>query len=363
MIPVTRPFLPPRERLEHYLDRVYASRQLTNNGPLVQELTSRLEAYLGVENMLLVGNGTLAIQIAVAALGIKDGSAVTTPFTFPATSSALVWQGLEPRYADLDPSTLNLDPVSAAQVIDVSTKALVPVHTYGNPCAVEAFENLARERNLKLVYDASHAFGVDYQGKSLLGWGDAATISFHATKLFHTGEGGAIVFKDPADLELARRIINFGFRDGFPVDVGINAKMSELHAAMGLAVLESVDDIIEQRCIVQDLYCRELSNWAEMPLSFADASRNGAYMPILCHDVAHRNRVRQRLEEHGYDSRAYFYPALGTLGLYSKQKTNVGKEQAGRVLCLPIFVGLTPEQIHDICNIVKSVPSEPVVKL
>ncbi|TBW56655.1 DegT/DnrJ/EryC1/StrS family aminotransferase [Marinobacter halodurans] len=354
MIPVTRPFLPPRDRLEYYLDRVYASRQLTNNGPLVQELTSRLEEHLGVENMLLVGNGTLAIQIAAKALGINGGTAVTTPFTFPATSSALAWQGVEPRYADIDSATLNLDPASAAQIVDASTNALVPVHTYGNPCAVEAFEDLARKRNLKLIYDASHAFGVDYKGRSLLRWGHAATISFHATKLFHSGEGGAVVFRDSSDLEVAHRMINFGFRDGMPVEVGINAKMSELHAAMGLAVLESVDEIIEQRCAVRNQYRRELGDWVEMPEFSADASLNGAYAPILCRDMAHRNRVREQLARGGYDSRGYFYPALGTLGLYSRQFTDAGRQQADRVLCLPIFVGLTSPQIHDICNIVKS---------
>lgn len=354
MIPVTRPFLPPRDRLDHYLDRVYASRQLTNNGPLVQELTARLESYLGVDNILLVGNGTLAIQVAVAALGIKNGSAVTTPFTFPATSSALVWQHLEPVYADIDPATLNLSPASAAEVIDTSTNLLVPVHTYGNPCAVEDFERLALDRNLKVVYDASHAFGIDYRGASLLRWGDAATVSFHATKLFHTGEGGAIVFRNPEALDTARRIINFGFREGVPVEVGINAKMSELHAAMGLAVLECVDDIIEQRRAVQDQYRRELRDWIDMPGFIAEASRNGAYMPILCHDTAHRDHIKDLLEEGGYDSRAYFYPALGTLGLYSERLTDVGKTQADRVLCLPIFVGLTPAQIHEVCNIVKS---------
>lgn len=360
MIPVTKPFLPPRSRLNYFLDRIYESNQVTNNGPLVQELTERLEEKLGVQNILLVANGTMAIQVALAALEIRKGTGITTPFTFPATSSALVWQGVEPRYAAIDPKTLNLDPTAAEKVVTTSTEVVLPVHTYGTPCDVEKFEEMARKHHLRLIYDASHAFGVRLEGQSLLNWGDASTISFHATKLFHTGEGGAIVFRDPSHLEAANSLINFGLKNGVPERVGINAKLSELHAAMGLAVLESIDEIIESRLVIQAHYREKLSNWVNLPAANASVDLNGAYFPILCEHKAQRDRVRRHLMANGIESRAYFSPSLDSLGLYTSAKSTLGTYFSDRVLCLPIFYGLSRLDVDRICDVVIAGCSENV---
>lgn len=351
MILVTRPYLPPRERLDRYVDRIYASGQLTNNGELVQELTARLEAYLGVENLLLVANGTLALQVAYTTLGVT-GSAVTTPFTFPATSSALVWEGIEPIYAALRSETLNLDPVAAEYALQESTTAIVPVHTYGNPCDVESFEALGLRRGVKIIYDASHTFGVRYKNNSLLRWGDAATLSFHATKLFHTVEGGGVAFRSRSDYERACRMINFGLENGRPVDIGINAKLSEFHAAMGLAVLDDIDTVISSRVDVQGIYRRHLPEDVRFPDWSADATPNGAYVPVLFNSREVRDEVQRRLSENGVASRAYFSPSLDTLSIYSSDKTGYGKPFADNVLCLPVYVGLSEHEVIEICQLV-----------
>src|SRR5690606_15062004 len=243
MIPVTKPYLPRRAKLNQYLDGIYERNWLTNNGPLVQELTSRLEEYLGVENLLLVSNGTLALQIAYRALGVSDATpgaqpeAITTPFTFIATASSLKWDGVEPVFVDIDPDTWCLNPDNIEAAITKNTRAIVPVHVFGNACDVEAIDAIAKKHKLKVVYDACHAFGVRYKGESLLRWGDAATLSFHATKLCHTAEGGAIICKREEDLELAKKLIDFGIRGAETiVALGVKAKMNEIQAAMGLCV-------------------------------------------------------------------------------------------------------------------------------
>ena len=252
MIPVTRPHLPEKSRYLGYISRCYENGQLTNNGPLVQELKARLEDYLGVQNLLLVANGTLALQIAYKTLGVS-GKAVTTPFTFVATSSSLKWEGIEPVFADINGETLNLCPEKTKGVLDPDVTAMVPVHVYGNPCDVDAFDQIAEDHDLKVIYDAAHAFGVRLNGRSILQWGDAATLSFHATKVFHTVEGGAIVFKKREDYERACRLINFGYEEGEIVDEGINAKMSEFHAAMGLSMLDEIETVLQKR---GEVHCR-----------------------------------------------------------------------------------------------------------
>ncbi|ROT99263.1 DegT/DnrJ/EryC1/StrS family aminotransferase [Marinobacter sp. R17] len=351
MIPVTRPYFPPRSRLDSYLDRIYASRQLTNNGMLVRELSERLCDYLGVDYLLPVANGTVALQVAYETLGIK-GAAITTPFTFPATSSSLAWQRIRPVYAGIDANDLNLDPTDVTCRLEPEVSAIVPVHTYGNPCQVEAFDQLAAQHDLYLVYDASHTFGVQYRGQSLMRWGDAATLSFHATKLFHTAEGGAIIFRQADDLERAQELINFGLVDGSPASVGVNGKMSELHAAMGLAMLEDIDEIIERRVSVIHQYRRLLANWVAMPERSADASDNGAYMPIQLKSRKSRDHVQRRLKEHSIESRAYFSPSLDSLGLYSEAVSNLAGDAAGRVLCLPVYAELSEGDVQRIAGLV-----------
>ncbi|PAU77898.1 aminotransferase DegT [Halovibrio salipaludis] len=347
MIQVTKPFIPDREKLDKYLDGIFERTWLTNNGPLVQELTQRLEDYLDVENLLLVANGTLALQVAYKALGVET-EAVTTPFTFAATPGSMKWQGITPRFADIDPNTLNLYPAQAEKTITENTQALVPVHVYGNACDDDSLQEIASRHNLRLIYDASHAFGVQYKDESLLNCGDASTLSFHATKLFHTVEGGAIVFKNKDELERARSMINFGQSPDTPNDiasVGINAKMSELHAAMGLAMLDSVDEIISQRKALVQEYHRCLEAHVEFPQRWG--SENGAYMPVLLASKEQTDAVDTHLQQAGIRGRRYFSPALHESKAYDNgDECPVASDIAGRILCLPIYPGLTTSHVR-----------------
>jgi len=345
MIPVTKPYLPSREKLNKYIDGIYERNWLTNNGPLVQELTCRLEEYLGVENLLLVANGTLALQIAYRALGVSDHQperrleAITTPFTFIATASSLKWDGVEPVFVDIDPDTWCMDPANIEAAITPNTRAIVPVHVFGNACDVEAIADIANKHNLKLIYDASHAFGVTYKGESLLKHGDAATLSFHATKLFHTGEGGAIVFKSKDDLERARKMINFGITGQESIEaLGINAKMSELQAAMGLCVLDEMETNLKARAEVWSRYEETLGKALQLQTKHQALGYNYAYFPVAfdCEELA--MSAAATLKENGVLVRRYFYPSLESvecLGAHAGQP--VSKDIASRILCLPVF--------------------------
>jgi len=350
MIPVTQPYLPPREALDRYIDGLYERRWLTNNGPLVRELETRLADYLGVDNLLLVANGTLALQVAFRLLNVQ-GEAVTTPFTFAATSSAMRWQGIQPRYADIDPQDLNLDPELAQARITPDTSAIVPVHVYGNPCDTDAFRDIGKRHGLPIIYDAAHAFGVkSADGTSILNAGDISTLSFHATKLFHTVEGGALIIRDPALHEQARRLINFGFdSDGSIADIGINAKMSEMHAAMGLATLDCVDDIITKRAALVEEYRQNLHG--HVAFQRRHGSENGAYMPILLASSEQAAAVDARLQQAGVRARRYFSPALHETDLFANgDDCPVAGDVSRRVLCLPLYAQLTDEQAHSIAE-------------
>jgi len=352
MIPVTQPYLPERATLDRYIDGIYERRWLTNNGPLVQELTVRLEEYLGVQNLLLVANGTLALQVAFELLQVK-GEAVTTPFTFAATSSALRWQGITPRYADIDRADLNIDPGQIEQCINERTGAIVPVHVYGNPCRTEAIGRIAAKHGLPVVYDAAHAFGVRHEGVSVLSAGDVSTLSFHATKLFHTVEGGALVIRDPEQYERARRVINFGLQsDGDVTVLGTNAKMSEMHAAVGLATLDSIDDIIRRRTALVEYYRYHLSGYVEFQQR--RGSENGAYMPILFSSKEQADKVHERLRQVGINGRRYFAPALHDMVFFANGDfCPVAGDVAGRILCLPLYAELASEKVCWIADEVK----------
>lgn len=340
MIPVARPYLPEKSRYLEYISRCYENCQLTNNGPLVQELKARLEDYLGVQNLLPVANGTLALQIAYKVLGVSR-KAVTTPFTFVATSSSLKWEGIEPVFADIDGETLNLCPEKTKGVLDSDVTALVPVHVYGNPCDVEAFDQIAEDHELKVIYDAAHAFGVRLNGKSILQWGDAATLSFHATKVFHTCEGGAIVFKKHEDYERACRLINFGYEEGEVIDEGINAKMSEFHAAMGLSMLDEIETVLQKRRDVHRCYCEILKDHFKMPLWKEGAIRNYAYFPVLFPSEDALLQTQQRLNEAEIFPKRYFYPSLDALGYGQPSGKNpISRDRAKKVLCLPMYPAL-----------------------
>lgn len=360
MIPVTKPYLPRREKFDRYIDGIYERAWLTNNGKLVQQLTKRLEEYLGVENLLLVANGTIALQIAYRALGITDHhaptEAITTPFTFVATASSLKWEGVVPIFADIDPDTWCLDPTNIEPAITSKTRAIIPVHVFGNACDVEAIDAIASKHNLKVIYDASHAFAVNYKGESLLKHGDATTLSFHATKLFHTGEGGAIIFKKKEDLERAKKMINFGITGPESIEeLGINAKMNELQAAMGLCVLDEMEENLAARAAVWHRYEQALSQTLQLQAQPNGLDYNYAYFPVVFKSEEQAVRVAAALKENGVLARRYFYPSLESVEcLGAKADQPVSKDIASRILCLPIFDQLSWKDQKNIVNLIET---------
>lgn len=363
MIPVTKPYLPSREKLNQYIDGIYERNWLTNNGPLAQQLTERLEKYLGVENLLLVSNGTLALQIAYRALGIthsdqsKIAEAITTPFTFIATASSLKWEGIEPIFSDIDADTWCLDPAKIEDKITSNTKAIVPVHVFGNACNVEAIETIAQKLNLKVIYDAAHAFGVTFKDKSLLSYGDAATLSFHATKLFHSIEGGAIVFKNKSDLERAKRIINFGISGSDSIEeVGINAKMNEFQAAMGLCVLDELENNLTSRAEVWNTYAEALGSHYQLQKLHPEIQYNYAYFPIVFDTNEKATQVLNVLKEYDVIARRYFFPSLDTIEYFQLRTYQpISKDIASRILCLPLYIGITTSQQQHIIKLIKDI--------
>lgn len=361
MIPVSRPYLPDRSRLDKYIDRIYSSNCLTNNGELLKELTLRLEDYLGVKNLLLVGNGTLALQIAYRTLGLgsdRDGTseAITTPFSFIATSSSLKWQGVQPVFADIDSETWCLDPGRVERVINERTRGLVPVHVFGNGCEIEALERMAGRHGLKVIYDGAHAFGVKFNGSSILQHGDATTLSFHATKLFHTIEGGAIIFRNRDSLDKAKLMINFGIsEDSSVVSLGINCKMNEFQAAMGLCVLDDIDTIIVSRMEICSQYQRSLEGWVRFQHHNTRCTRNYAYFPVLFDNEPALMKVKKALEERGFFPRRYFFPSLDSVSHIAAfdEIQEESRKVSQCVLCLPVFPGLSVAEVNHVCEIIK----------
>ncbi|OOE62344.1 DegT/DnrJ/EryC1/StrS family aminotransferase [Salinivibrio kushneri] len=364
MIPVTKPYLPDRDKLKRYIDGIYERNWLTNNGPLVQELTQRLEDYLGVENLLLVSNGTLALQIAYRALGVSESNAgeqieaITSPFSFIATASSLKWEGVQPIFADIDPETWCLDPQNIEAEITPQTRAIVPVHVFGNACDVETIDKIARKHQLKVIYDASHSFGVKYKDESLLKHGDAATLSFHATKLFHTVEGGAIIFKRKEDLERAKKMINFGITGPETIEeLGINAKMNEFQTAMGLCVLDEMEDNLTARKNVWQFYKQSITKALQMQKLHEELVYNYSYFPIVFESEQQAVNVAAKLKESGVHARRYFYPSLDKLGLVEKDNkvSSFSRDIASRILCLPIYATLSTTEVKYITDILKKV--------
>jgi dTDP-4-amino-4,6-dideoxygalactose transaminase len=360
MIPIVKPYLPSLSKYQAYLEGIYQRNWLTNSGPLLKELESRLSDYLGVKHLMLVANGTLALQVAYRALGVDTGDVITTPFTFAATPGSLMWQGLQPKFVDIADKSLNISPDLITKRLSTikdshNIRAIAAVHVFGNPCDVEQIDKIAQQHKLKVIYDAAHAFGCQYKGQSLLNYGDAATLSLHATKLFHCIEGGAIVFKHKDDIDKARQLINFGFdKDNMPEYAGINAKMSEFHAAMGLAMIDEIDDIVLQRKEMVATYEHHLSGAVEFQTWSEHSENNGAYMPVLFRSETELLKVRQALTHHAIQSRRYFYPSLNNAAVYKDVVScPVSESTALRVLCLPIFMGLKKSEVTMICQTIK----------
>jgi len=352
MINVTRPYLPPREEYEQYLNRIWESHILTNNGPLVKELEAKLKDFLGVPFLQFTSNGTIAIQIALKALGIKK-KVITTPFSYVATTSSILWEGCTPVFVDIDPETLCIDPELVEQAIDEDTEAVLATHVFGLPCDVERLEAIGKKYNIKIIYDAAHAFGCRYKGRSLLDYGDVATCSFHATKIFQTGEGGCVIVHDETlDREVSLKK-SFGHIGDEHFTLGINGKNSEFHAAMGLAVLPHIPELIAERKKIAEAYDEALKDFhLQRPKLPEGLEYNYAYYPVLFPDEQTLLKAVQRLKEHDIVPRRYFWPSLDELSYIRKNNCKISHEISMRILCLPIFNGLKFEDIYVVSQLI-----------
>ncbi len=353
MILVTRPFLPPQAAYQKYLDGIWERQWLTNMGPLANELELRLQSHLGLDRIpLFVTNGTIALQMAIKALELK-GEIITTPFSFIATTSSIVWEGCKPVFVDIDEQTLNIDPKKIEAAITGQTSAILATHVYGNPCDVEAIQKIADKHGLKVIYDGAHAFGVRVNGRSVFEHGDISICSLHATKLYHSGEGGLMICRDAALWKKLKYIRNFGFSspESF-AELGINGKNSEFHAAMGLVNLEFIASIHEKRKMLTERYDTLLSRTIfKKPVWHHDANLNYAYYPVIFPSEEKTIRVKELLEEQQIQTRRYFYPSLANaLPYLPVQNLPVTDDIASRVLCLPLYYDLTAEDVGFICE-------------
>jgi dTDP-4-amino-4,6-dideoxygalactose transaminase len=360
---VTQPFMPPLEEFIPYLEKIWASKLLTNGGPFHQQLEDALCEHLGVKHISLFSNGTLALITALQSLRIA-GEVLTTPYSFVATAHALIWHGNKPVFVDVDPNTLNIDPTRIEAAITPQTTAIMPVHCYGNPCDVHAIQAIADRYNLRVIYDAAHAFGVQCHGGSVLNHGDLSILSFHATKVFNTFEGGAIVSHDAKTKLRIDRLKNFGYVDEVTVVApGINAKMSEVNAAFGLLQLRHMGTVLDRRTEVDALYRQGLASMPGIRCIGASAQEvaNHAYFPILVEPEypLSRDALYQRLKDQGIHGRRYFYPLISDFPMYrglpSAQRSNlpVAASAADRVLCLPIYPALQPEEQQRVIDAIR----------
>ena len=354
MIPVTKPFLPPKEDYNLLLHGIWKRCWLTNMGPLSSELEIKLKSHLGVNDILFVTNGTIALQLAIKALGLKE-EIITTPFTYVATTSSMVWEGCKPVYVDIDAKSLNIDPTKIEAAITDKTTAIIATHVYGNPCDVIAIDKIAKKHNLKVIYDAAHAFGVTVNGKSVFEYGDVSTCSTHATKLFHTCEGGFVVTNNKALLKKISYMRNFG-HDGPEAfqGLGINGKNSEFHAAMGLANLEYIEAIHEKRKALTERYNATLKHVNVVPPSWhKKANHNYAYHPVLFENEQILLKVIKVLNNQEIFGRRYFYPSLAKILPYTEDRNfKVTEDIASRVFCLPLYYDLTVEEVDLICRLI-----------
>jgi dTDP-4-amino-4,6-dideoxygalactose transaminase len=353
MIPVTKPFLPPIEEYENFIRQIWERNWLTNNGPLVNELELKLKQYLNLPHLLYVTNGTIALQMAIKALDL-NGEVITTPFSYVATTSSLVWEGCEPVFCDIDPCSLNINPAEIESHINSRTTAIVATHTFGNACDIVGIERIAKKHNLRVIYDAAHCFGTSYWGRSIYSFGDISTASFHATKLYHSIEGGAVVTNDTDYLKRLVYMRNFGHNgpERF-ADMGINGKNSEIHAAMGLVNLKYIDSILARRKALSQYYDERLSETTLAKIAInPDCEYNYAYYPVLFTSETALLRTVELLEKNMIFPRRYFYPSLSQLPYVRKSRVPVCEDACSRILCLPLYYHLSFQQIDTICDLV-----------
>lgn len=354
MINVTKTYLPPLEDYNKYLEGIWERAYVTNRGPLVLELEAQLKEYLKVKHLLFVSNGTIALQLAIKALNLT-GEIITTPFSYVATTTSILWENCTPVFVDIEPNTFCINPDLIEASITELTTAILVTHVYGYPCDVNRLKVIADKHRIKLIYDGAHAFGVEVEERSLLDFGDISTLSFHATKLFHTIEGGAVVTNDD---ELARQIMlyhQFGhvYEDYFTM--GVNGKNSEFHAAMGLCTLPLVPKFIQKRLEICALYDKELIPLGlQRPIQPDNIKYNGSYYPVLFSSEEQLLKVKNVLASNDINSRRYFYPSLNTLPYIPYISCPVSEDVSKRVLCLPLYYELEIEDVVRICSIIKS---------
>lgn len=348
MINVTKTYLPPVDEYNAIVKRAWDKGWITNNGELVLELEAKLQNYLNVDNLLFCVNGTIVLQMALKALGITK-EVITTPFSYVATLNVILWEGCRPVFVDIDPQSLCIDADKIEAAITPDTQAILATHVYGFPCEVDKIKNIAEKYNLKVIYDGAHAFGCRYKGKSLLSYGDVSTCSFHATKIFHTVEGGCVISNNHKVSEQLYLYRQFGHIYDDYFTVGINGKNSELHAAMGLAILPQMEEIIEARKIICQQYDLGLKHMYARVNRTEDFNYNYAYYPVIFDSEEKLLRAVLELYKIGVSGRRYFYPSLNTLSFIDYQACPLSESISKRILCLPLYADLS---LNDVNNIV-----------
>lgn len=354
MINVTKTFLPPFEEYTQILKRAWDKAWITNNGELVQELERKLKDYLGVKHLFFTTNGTVVLQMAIKALDITK-EVITTPFSYVATTNAILWEGCTLKFVDIDPKNFCIDPDKIEAAITENTQAILATHVYGLSCDIEKIEAIAAKHKLRVIYDGAHGFGSLYNGRSLLSYGEISTCSFHATKLFHTVEGGCITCQDD---EVARKIMlfrQFGHVYDDYFSVGVNAKNSEFHAAMGLAIFPYLDHIIRSRKEICSRYDAEFVNSPVQTIEIPNQNFewNYSYYPIVLSSEEQLLKVKNALLTIGVNIRRYFFPSLNELSFVSYQPCPSSEDLSRRVMCLPLFPDLSHEKVKEICGVIR----------
>ncbi len=353
MINVTKTFLPTIEAYQSYLNRAWEKVWLTNRGELTLELEQKIKKNYQINNIIITNNGTIPLQIALNLLG-NQGEIITTPFSYVATTSAIIWENCKPVFVDIHPEYLSIDETKIEAAITPNTTAILATHVFGNPCHVEAIEKIAKKHNLSVIYDAAHCFGVTYNNYSIFNYGDVSTCSFHATKIFHTGEGGAMFCNDENLYHKLYYSHNFGHNG--PLDfhgLGINAKISELQSAMGLAVFDHLDFIFSERKKVVDFYLENLDFTTISTMKIRENTQwNYSYFPVIFNSEEELLKVQQKLNEAEIFPRRYFYPSLNRIDFVNGEEMPISESIASRILCLPLYVGLTEEELQLIVNLI-----------
>ena len=355
MIPVTKTFLPTKQAYLDYLDRAWNKSWLTNRGELTLELEKKIKEKYNINNIIITNNGTIPLQIALKILG-NQSEIITTPFSYVATTSAIIWENCKPVFVDIHPEYLSLDETQIEAAITNKTTAILATHVFGNPCYIEKIEAIATKHNLFVIYDAAHCFGVTYNGTSIFNYGDVSTCSFHATKIFHTGEGGAMFCNSETLYQKLYHSHNFG-HDGPEKfhGLGINAKISELQSAMGLAVFDNLEHIFSERKKVVDFYLKNLDFTKLSTMKIRENTEwNYSYFPVIFNSESELLKVQQKLNQSDIIPRRYFHPSLNTIDFVNGETMPISESIASRILCLPLYVGLENEQLKLITEIINS---------